>query len=33
MKDESSADVADLEGISRIIQSVPSKKAEPVKVW
>ncbi|MBO4586802.1 MAG: hypothetical protein J5677_03170 [Bacteroidales bacterium] len=26
-------DVADLEGIFRIIQSVPSKKAEPVKQW
>ncbi len=26
-------DVADLEGIFRIIQSVPSKKAEPVKRW
>ena len=24
-------DVADLEGIFRIIQSIPSKKAEPVK--
>ena len=24
---------ADLEGIFRIIQSIPSKKAEPVKVW
>ena len=26
-------DVADLQGIFRIIQSVPSKKAEPVKQW
>ncbi len=26
-------DVADLEGILRIIQSVPSKKAEPMKRW
>jgi len=26
-------DVADLKGIFRIIQSVPSKKAEPVKQW
>ena len=26
-------DVADLEGIFRIIQSIPSKKAEPVKQW
>ena len=26
-------DVADLEGILRIIQSVPSKKAEPIKQW
>ena len=26
-------DVADLEGILRIIQSVPSKKAEPIKRW
>ena len=25
--------VADLEGIFRIIQSIPSKKAEPVKKW
>jgi len=24
---------ADLQGIFRIIQSVPSKKAEPVKQW
>lgn len=24
---------ADLEGIFRIIQSIPSKKAEPVKQW
>jgi hypothetical protein len=24
---------ADLEGIFRIIQSVPSKKAEPIKQW
>ncbi len=27
------ADVADLEGIFRIIQSIPSKKAEPIKRW
>ena len=26
-------DVADLEGIFRIVQSVPSKKAEPIKQW
>ena len=26
-------DVADLQGIFRLIQSVPSKKAEPVKQW
>ena len=26
-------DMADLQGIFRIIQSVPSKKAEPVKQW
>ena len=26
-------DVADMEGIFRIIQSIPSKKAEPFKVW
>ena len=26
-------DVADLEQIFRLIQSIPSKKAEPVKVW
>ena len=26
-------DVADLEGILRIIQSIPSKKAEPMKRW
>ena len=26
-------DVADLEGIFRIIQSIPSKKAEPLKQW
>ncbi len=26
-------DVADLQGVFRIIQSVPSKKAEPVKQW
>ena len=26
-------DVADLEGILRIIQSIPSKKAEPLKRW
>ena len=26
-------DVADLQGIFRIIQSVPSKKAEPIKQW
>ena len=24
---------ADLEGIFRLIQSIPSKKAEPVKAW
>lgn len=28
-----STDVADLEGILRIIQSIPSKKAEPIKRW
>ena len=26
-------DMADLQGIFRIMQSVPSKKAEPVKQW
>ncbi|MBQ3618981.1 MAG: Bro-N domain-containing protein [Bacteroidales bacterium] len=26
-------DVADLEGIFRIVQSIPSKKAEPLKCW
>ena len=26
-------DVADMEGMFRIIQSIPSKKAEPFKVW
>jgi len=26
-------DVADLEGIFRIVQSIPSKKAEPLKQW
>ena len=26
-------DVADLQGIFRIIQSIPSKKAEPFKLW
>ena len=26
-------DVADLEGILRIVQSIPSKKAEPMKLW
>ena len=26
-------DVADLQGIFRLIQSIPSKKAEPVKQW
>ena len=26
-------DMADLEGILRIIQSIPSKKAEPIKRW
>ena len=26
-------DVADLEGIFRLIQSFPSKKAEPIKQW
>ena len=28
-----STDVADLEGVLRIIQSIPSKKAEPIKRW
>ena len=28
-----STDVADLEGIFRIVQSIPSKKAEPLKLW
>ena len=28
-----STDVADLEGILRIVQSIPSKKAEPLKRW
>ena len=28
-----STDVADLEGILRIVQSIPSKKAEPIKRW
>ena len=27
------ADVADLEQVMRLIQSIPSKKAEPVKQW
>ena len=27
------SDAADLEGILRIIQSIPSKKAEPIKRW
>ena len=26
-------DVADLEGVFRIVQSIPSKKAEPLKLW
>ena len=26
-------DVADLEGVFRIVQSIPSKKAEPLKRW
>ena len=26
-------DVADMQGMLRIIQSIPSKKAEPIKVW
>ena len=26
-------DVADMQGIFRIIQSIPSKKAEPFKMW
>jgi hypothetical protein len=26
-------DVADVETILRIIQTVPSKKAEPIKLW
>lgn len=26
-------DVADIQGMFRIIQSIPSKKAEPIKVW
>ena len=28
-----STDVADMEGMFRIIQSIPSKKAEPFKIW
>lgn len=28
-----STDVADMEGVFRIIQSIPSKKAEPFKIW
>lgn len=28
-----STDVADLEGMFRIVQSIPSKKAEPFKIW
>ena len=27
------ADVADTETILRLVQSVPSKKAEPIKLW
>lgn len=26
-------DVADMQGIFRIIQAIPSKKAEPFKMW
>jgi len=26
-------DVADVEALLRLIQSVPSKKAEPIKLW
>ena len=26
-------DVVDLEGMFRIIESIPSKKAEPIKIW
>lgn len=26
-------DVADMQGMLRVIQSIPSKKAEPIKVW
>lgn len=26
-------DVADVESILRLIQSIPSKKAEPIKLW
>lgn len=26
-------DVVDLEGMFRIIESIPSKKAEPIKLW
>ena len=26
-------DVADMQGIFRIIQSIPSPKAEPFKIW
>ena len=28
-----STDVADMEGVFRVIQSIPSKKAEPFKIW
>ena len=28
-----STDVSDMEGMFRILQSIPSKKAEPIKVW
>ena len=28
-----STDVADMQGMLRIIQSIPSKKAEPIKIW
>ena len=26
-------DVVDLEGMFRIIESIPSKNAEPIKIW
>ena len=26
-------DVVDIEGMFRVIESIPSKKAEPVKLW